>query len=137
MSSSKHRIDCPTNRSSDPEFSSGNKVWNRPIDSVFGPMAPRECRLTPHTLALVDNPEHFVRRAVGALPLSDDYNRPTGRDENTLERSDLMSPFLEEASDRIDTDRDSSIEKRAVPEPIVEDLVTRSEVWKIRESTLT
>lgn len=75
-------------------------------------MNARTRRSNRNFKAPVDNPEHLVRRTVGAAKSIDDDNRPTGREENTPNKDDLMNRILERASDRMDIDRGSLTEER-------------------------
>lgn len=86
-------------------------------------MSSRTQRTKPQLVAPVNNPKMLARRAVVA-PLADDgSDRPTGRDENTVDRCALMTKILEEASDGMDNDRDSLTVERVASDPMVEGLV--------------
>lgn len=56
---------------------------------------------------LFENPERMVRpkQAVVAPPASDETNRPTGREENTMKLEELITRLSEKAFDQRDSDR--------------------------------
>lgn len=53
-----------------------------------------------------EDPERMTRprQTVVAPPTSVGTDRPTGREENTLEREEMMTPLLEEASVKNDSE---------------------------------
>lgn len=70
-------------------------------------------------------------RAVFAPPGSDGSDRPTGRDENTVDRGTVMTEFLKETSDRMDIDPDSLILEGVASNPIVGNPMSRSKVHDV------
>lgn len=85
-------------------------------------------------MALVEKPESLIREAIGEPPSSDDGSPPTGRDENTLDREELVTRTLDEASNRMNTDRGSLAVERVAWDPIVEGLVNKMEVSQMMEA---
>lgn len=85
-------------------------------------------------MAPVDNPVHLVWLVEGVLSSTDEECRPTGRDETTLERRELLMSLLEQEFDRIDTSRGSSIDHRVVLKLKLEGSITRSEVKDMMKS---
>lgn len=59
--------------------------------------------------------------------------RPTGREENTLNRKELMTRLLDERFGQRDFDRQSPGKQQKTSEPVLEGLVERQNVLEMME----
>lgn len=77
-------------------------------------MTQKRHRSLLQLLTTFEDPESMARprRIVLALPSNEERNRPTAREEKTLDREELMTQLLEEASCQGGSDRESLGEKR-------------------------
>lgn len=69
-------------------------------------------------------------------PASDGIDSQTGPNENTMDRGELMARHLEKAPHGMDTDQNSLNVELVSSNPVVEGLVSRSEVRDMMKNAL-
>lgn len=79
-------------------------------------------------MAPVKNLKILARQAVVAPPASYGSVRPMGRDEDKMNRNELITRLFKEVPDRMDSDRDSLNVERVALNPVVDGPRNRSEV---------